>query len=159
MKITVCSACLLLILGGLGIQPTVAGPDDIVPLVYVVEQPDSPIEITSVDLQGTSISASDKESATVYTLESCVTYKVHNRSDRTVQIFDLELVVSPGGFPVGNFEGGRSLPSTQFVATGIWPERRDKGLSWFVDRDNATKFARFGQICESAKAARICGRR
>jgi hypothetical protein len=127
MKITLCLAGLLLILGGLGIaqqqqqqqkdacgflvkgepiQPTVAGPDDIVPLVYVVEQPDSPIEITSVDLRGTSISASDKEIATVYTLESCVTYKVHNRSDRRVQKFDLELVVSPGGFQVGNFEGG-----------------------------------------------------
>jgi hypothetical protein len=130
MKITVCLTGLFFILGGLGIarqqlqrqrdacgflvqgeplQPAVAGPDDIVPLVYVVEQPDSPIEITSVDLQGTSISASDKEIRTEYTLESCVTYKVHNRSDRRVQTFDLELVVSPGGFQVGNFEGGGPL--------------------------------------------------
>jgi hypothetical protein len=127
MKITVCFAGVLLILGVSGIarqqqkqqrdacgflvkgepiRPTVAGPDDIVPLVYVVEQPDSPIGITSIDLQGTSISASDKESGTVYTLESCVSYKVHNRSDRRVQTFDLELVVSPGGFQVGSFEGG-----------------------------------------------------
>ena len=92
MKVTVCFAGVILILGGLGIarqqhkqqrdacgflvkgepiQPTVAGPDDIVPLVYVVEQPDSPIEITSIDLQGTSISASDKENETAYTLAGC----------------------------------------------------------------------------------------
>ena len=28
-------------------QPMVSGPDDIAPLVYVVEQPDSPIEVVS----------------------------------------------------------------------------------------------------------------
>jgi len=30
-------------------QATVVGPDDIVPLVYVVERPDSPLEIVSAD--------------------------------------------------------------------------------------------------------------
>ena len=30
----------------------VKGPDNIVPLVYVVEQPDSPIEILSANLEG-----------------------------------------------------------------------------------------------------------
>jgi hypothetical protein len=33
-------------------RSTVAEPDDIVPLVYVVEQPDSPIEIVSVGYAG-----------------------------------------------------------------------------------------------------------
>ena len=32
-------------------QPVIAGPDDIVPLAYVVGQPDSPVEIVAVDLQ------------------------------------------------------------------------------------------------------------
>jgi hypothetical protein len=124
MKVTACIAGVLLILGGVGIarqqhetqgdtcgflikteqmHPTVTGPDEIVPLVYVVRQPDSPIEITSVDLQGTSISASDEGLVTQYSIESCVTYKVHNRSDRKVQAFELQLVVTPGGFQAGNF--------------------------------------------------------
>jgi hypothetical protein len=33
-------------------HPTITGPDDILPLVYMVEQPDSPIEFVSVDLSG-----------------------------------------------------------------------------------------------------------
>jgi len=34
------------------------GPDELLPLVYVVEQPDSPIEVVSVDLTGTWLSIS-----------------------------------------------------------------------------------------------------
>jgi len=73
-------------------QPAIAGPDDIVPLVYVVGQPGSPIEIVAVDLQGTSLSFSWEQ----YTVENCVKYKVHNRTDRVVQGFDVELLVSNG---------------------------------------------------------------
>src|ERR1700687_5039955 len=112
MKTTVSFCGLLLLIGGFGIPPqqqpqredcgfivqseptqaTVAGPDDIVPLVYVVEQPDSPIGIVSVDLQGMSLSVFDKQ----YTIQNCATYKVHNRSDRVVQSFDLGLLASGG---------------------------------------------------------------
>jgi len=42
-------------------QPTVKGPEDIVPLVYVVEQPDSPIEVVSADLTGTWLSVSHEQ--------------------------------------------------------------------------------------------------
>jgi hypothetical protein len=94
-------------------QPVIAGPDDIVPLVYVVGQPDSHIEIVSVDLQGMSLSFSEKEYSTVYTIENCATYKVHNRSDRSVQAFDLELLASTG-------EGGSSnrVHSSSLLASG-----------------------------------------
>jgi hypothetical protein len=77
-------------------QPTVAGPDNIAQLVHLVEQPDSPIEIVSVNLQGTSLSVSDEEYTMRYTMHSCATYKVHNRSDRNIKTFDLELLVSSG---------------------------------------------------------------
>jgi hypothetical protein len=56
---------------------TVAGPDDIVPLVYVVEQPDSPIEIVSVDLQGMWLSVSNEQ----HTEQDCAKYRALNRSD------------------------------------------------------------------------------
>ena len=71
-------------------RATVAGPDDIVPLVYVVEQPDSPIEIVSVDLQGMWLSVSNDQ----HTEQHCAKYRIHNRSDRVIQQFDLELMVS-----------------------------------------------------------------
>src|SRR5580704_923564 len=90
-------------------QPTVTGPDDIVPLVYVVEQPDSPIEIVSVDLEGMWLSVSGEQHAE----RDCAKYKVHNRSDRVVQGFDLELSVSTlsGG-------GGSGAHSSSPLAPG-----------------------------------------
>jgi hypothetical protein len=42
-------------------QPTVQGPDDIAPLVYFVEQPDSPIEVVSVDLTGMWLSVANEQ--------------------------------------------------------------------------------------------------
>jgi hypothetical protein len=79
-------------------HPTVTGPDDILPLVYVVEQPDSPIEVVSVDLTGMWLSVANEQ----HTERDCATYKVRNRSDRPVQAFDVGLSVSAlhggGGF-------------------------------------------------------------
>jgi hypothetical protein len=71
-------------------HPTVTGPDDILPLVYVVEQPDSPIELLSVDLTGMWLSVANEQ----HTEWNCATYKVRNRSDRAVQAFDVELSVT-----------------------------------------------------------------
>jgi hypothetical protein len=88
---------------GFGVQgeathPTVTGPDDILPLVYVVEQPDSPIEIVSVDLTGMWLSVGNEQ----HSERDCATYKVRNRSDRPVQSFNVEFLVSAlsggGGF-------------------------------------------------------------
>lgn len=70
-------------------HPTVEGPDDIVPLVYVVEQPDSPVEIVSVDLKGMWLTVSNGQ----HTEQDCAKYKVRNRSDRVIQRFDIELSV------------------------------------------------------------------
>jgi hypothetical protein len=71
-------------------RPTVTGPGDLVPLVYVVEQPDSPIEIVSVDLEGMWLSVSHEQ----HTERNCTKYKVRNRSDRPIQAFGIELRVS-----------------------------------------------------------------
>jgi hypothetical protein len=79
-------------------HPTLTGPDDILPLVYVVEQPDSPIEVVSVDLTGTWLSVVNEQ----HTERGCAIYSVRNRSDRPVQAFNVELSVSTfhggGGF-------------------------------------------------------------
>lgn len=79
-------------------HPTVTGPEDILPLVYVVEQPDSPIEIVSVDLSGMWVSVANEQ----HTERDCATYKVRNRSDRLVHAFEMGLKVGSlagaGGF-------------------------------------------------------------
>jgi hypothetical protein len=103
-------------------EPTHAaltGPDDIVPLVYVVEQPDSPIEIVSVDLEGMWLSVSGEQHAE----RDCAKYKVHNRSDRVIQGFDLELSVSTlsGG-------GGSGAHSSSPLAPGQTVEIKSCGV-------------------------------
>jgi hypothetical protein len=71
-------------------QPTVRGPDDLLPLVYIVEQPDSPIEVVSVDLAGMWLSVSHEQ----HTERDCAKYRIRNRSDRTVQRFEIMLMLS-----------------------------------------------------------------
>jgi hypothetical protein len=66
---------------GSGARPQISGPPDMVPLVYVVDQPDSPIEIASVNLDGSWLSVTGDR----YTERTCVKYQVRNRSDRVVQ--------------------------------------------------------------------------
>jgi hypothetical protein len=87
----------------------VTGPDDIVPLVYLVEQPDSPIEILSVDLQGMWLSVSGEQ----HTEHFCNKFKVRNRSDRVVQKFSIELLVS-----AVSSGGGSGASSTSPIAPG-----------------------------------------
>ena len=90
-------------------QPTVTGPDFILPLVYVVEQPDSPIEIVSVDLNSMFLSVSNER----HSERNCAKYQVHNRSDRTIAAFQLQLMVMA-------HEGGGSsqTQSTSSLAPG-----------------------------------------
>jgi hypothetical protein len=100
------------------IPPIVTGPDDIVPLVYVVEQPDSPVEIVSVDLQGMWLSVSNEQ----HMERSCAKYKVRNRSDRAIQRFDIKLLVE--GVDGG---GGYGAPSSSALAPGQTVEIRSCG--------------------------------
>ncbi len=79
-------------------HPTITGPDDILPLVYVVEQSDSPIEIISLDLTGMWVSVANDQ----YSHRDCAVYKVRNRSDRNVLSFEVQVQVGAlsgaGGF-------------------------------------------------------------
>lgn len=90
-------------------HPAITGPDDIVPLVYVVEQPDSPVEIVSVDLTGMWLSIANER----HSENHCARIAVRNRSDRVVQGFEVELRTSaPGG------GGGTGLGSSSPLAPG-----------------------------------------
>lgn len=65
------------------VEPTIKGPDELVPLVDVVEQPDSPIEVVSVDLTGMWLSISHERT----TDHICARYRVRNRSEQTIREF------------------------------------------------------------------------
>ena len=90
-------------------HPAVTGPEDILPLVYVVEQPDSPIEVVSVDLSGMWVSVANEQ----HTERDCATYKVRNRSDRLVRAFRVELKVT-----ALTGAGGSGASSTSSLAPG-----------------------------------------
>ena len=83
------NSCGFAVQGQLG-QSTVNGPEDIVPLVYIVDQPDSPVEVLSAELTGTWLSVSHEQ----HTERYCAKYKIRNRSDRTVQKSEVMLMLS-----------------------------------------------------------------
>jgi hypothetical protein len=75
--------------------PSITGPDDLTPLVYVVDQPDSPIQIVSVDLKGMWLSVSNNR----YTAHHCAKYQVRNRSNQVVRSAEIMLGINGrGGF-------------------------------------------------------------
>jgi len=91
-------------------QATVRGPDDIVPLLYIVEQPDSPIEVVSVDLTGMWLSVSHGR----VTERDCAKYRIRNRSDRTVQEFEIMLMLST----IAGAGGGMGTSSRSALTPG-----------------------------------------
>lgn len=75
--------------------PAITGPENLTPLVYVVQQPDSPIEIVSVDLEGMWLSVSGSR----YTTHHCAKYQVRNRSNQVVGFVEIRLQFNGlGGF-------------------------------------------------------------
>src|SRR5215472_14476449 len=78
-------------------QPEISGPENIVPLVYVVEQPDSPIEVVSVDLNGMSLSVANEQ----HIERDCAKLRIRNRSDRPVRGFEIGLNIASAGGAAG----------------------------------------------------------
>ncbi len=86
-------------------KPTITGPEDITPLVYIVDQPDSPVEIVSMDLTGYVLSVAHGR----FTFENCWTMKVRNRSGQTANGLEVMTLVSSHGFGAGpGFSSGPS---------------------------------------------------
>lgn len=80
------------------IKPIITGPDAITPLVYIVDQPDSPVQIVSMDLTGSVLSVANDR----FTYKSCSTIKVRNRSDQTVSGLEVGDLISSHGFGPGS---------------------------------------------------------
>lgn len=90
-------------------KPAVTGTDEVVSRVHVIEQPDSPLEILSVDFKNAALSVYDEK----FRWDCRSTMKIRNRSDRTIQGFDVLVGVRDSlGAGVG---GGRR------ISTGLAP--------------------------------------
>ena len=94
---------------GESVEPAIKGPDDLLPLVYVVEQPDAPIEVVSVDLTGSWVSISNERTSHQF----CAKYRVRNRSDQIVRGFEIMLMLSTSGAG-----GGAGAVSSSSVLPG-----------------------------------------
>ena len=63
-------------------KPAITGPDEIVKLVHIMEQPDSPLEVVALDFTPDGYLSISNEQ---YASQLRCTVRVRNRSDRTIQ--------------------------------------------------------------------------
>ena len=131
MKLTIaCTAIALLVLGaalsaqqktedgcnfalsGTPVKPNITGPEEILAMAHVVDQPDSPVEIVSADFTGSFVAISNEQ----FTERLDCSIKVRNRSDRAVRSFNAITGFTPGGVGIPAFSG--------FGATSDQPQGR-----------------------------------
>ncbi|MFQ5777441.1 MAG: hypothetical protein ACE5IP_05490 [Terriglobia bacterium] len=95
-------------------QPVISGPQDIASRVRVLAQPESPVEITAIDFEGTLLSV---HRGTIWK-EFCHRAKLRNRSDRLVKDahVDIAIVFVPRGM-----KGGSSVSLSRRVPQGLAP--------------------------------------
>jgi hypothetical protein len=94
-------------------KAVITGPEDIVPLVYVMEQPDSPVEILSLDFQDSFLSVANE----LKTFQLRYRMTVHNRSDKRVKGFSTSIIAaSRNGGPGTGFDG--AIAGTPELAPG-----------------------------------------
>lgn len=88
-------------------KATVAGPDEFVRLAYVVDQPDSPVEILAIDFQDSSSPRNGNN------LRGRMRFKVkvHNRSDRAILGLSVVAWLLPGSGGAGI--GTHGLPQNK----------------------------------------------
>jgi hypothetical protein len=76
-------------------KTTISGPDEIVSLVHIVEQPDSPVEIVGIDFKDSWVSAANERE----THRLRCTLKIRNRSDQSIRKVGIRI-------RVGTADGG-----------------------------------------------------
>jgi hypothetical protein len=96
------------------VSPSITGPEEVVALAQVVDQPDSPIKIVSADFKNSFVSVSNER----FTEQLDCTLRVRNQSDRAIRSFSTITGVTSGdigpiagsGFGVdSDLPQGRSL--------------------------------------------------
>jgi hypothetical protein len=113
--------------------PSITGPENLTPLVYVVQQPDSPIEIVSVDLEGMWLSVSGSR----HTAHHSVKYQVRNRSNQAIRFVDIRLLV--------NGRSGLGATNGEPISPGQTVELKINGGSDGGAPENSVKLVVFVQ--------------
>lgn len=91
-------------------QATITGAEDIVKLVRVMAQPDSPLEILAVDFKPEGFLAISNEQ---FAEQLRCTARVRNRSDRTIHQATISLTLGDTRGSVGTEGGIKMLPPGQ----------------------------------------------
>jgi hypothetical protein len=78
-------------------KPSITGPQDIVAMTYVIEQPDSPVEVLAMDFKDSFLSVAHE----LVTEELRCTARIRNRSDQSIRGVDISVLVASGGSAVG----------------------------------------------------------
>jgi hypothetical protein len=79
-------------------KPSITGPEDMVAMTYVIEQPDSPVEILAVDFKNSFLSVAHEH----VTDELRCVAKIRNRSDQSIRGVDISVLVASGGSAGGS---------------------------------------------------------
>lgn len=128
-------------------QPTlaVAGPEEVVSRLHVVHQPDSPVEMVGLDLEGTQFVASESNGRTRFTYQLNGNVDFRNRSDQVVERVDVAIRVGscqpPAGRPGDSWfgrlrpGGTTTLPATESGGSGGAAEGVGQVFFWaWIDR-------------------------
>jgi hypothetical protein len=104
-------------LSGPHVQTSITGPQEIVAITEVVDQPDSPVEIISADFKGSFVSVANER----FTEELRCSMKLRNRSDRVIHSFDTITALVSGGIGIpalSGFQATPDLPNGRNLAPG-----------------------------------------
>jgi hypothetical protein len=84
-------------------KPSITGPEDVVAMARVIEQPDSPVEVLAIDFKDSFVSVANER----FTEQLRCTAKIRNRSDRVIRGYDIMVYAASVGGAAGTGFTGR----------------------------------------------------
>jgi hypothetical protein len=104
-------------LSGAQVAPNITGPDEIVAITHVVDQPDSPIKIVAADFKNSFITVSNER----FTEQLNCTLRVQNQSDRAVRSFETISGLAGGNAAVPVLGGYGASPDNMSTGRSLMP--------------------------------------
>jgi hypothetical protein len=96
-------------------KPTITGPEEVTALVYVVEQPDSPVEIVAADFKDSFVAVSNER----FTEQLRCTLKIRNRTDQWIRRLNIMVLMASASLEGAGAGSGLEAPGrAQSLAPG-----------------------------------------